>query len=354
MILPQHLKRILGDLNAWPSVLAAELAQKFAHQQRNILLAFAQGRHKKRHHVEPVKEVFAEVALGNLLFEILVGRGDQSHIDAQRLRAADRREQLLVERRQHLGLRLQAHVADLVEKQRAAVGALQHAGLLGRPSGARTVAIAEQLRLDVILGNCRAVHLNEDAVAAQAFGVNGARDQSLARARFAVDQHAAIGRCHQLDLLAQRLERHAFAGEHGADVELPLELDVLGAQPLRLDRIFEHDQRAVERERFLKKVVGAEFGGLDGGLDGAVATDDDHLGPRLGRELMNVGEHVEPVAIGQPDVEQNHVVGCVLEQRQSLGRVGRRGHAVALFAQNLFERVADLFFVVDDQNVIHA
>ena len=198
-----------------------------------------------------------------------------------------------------------------------------------------------------------AVELDENAVAAQAFGMDGAGDEFLAGARLAVDEDAAVGGRHEANLLAQRLEGHAFAGEHGGHAELALELLVFGAQAARFDGVLDDDEGAIEGERLLEKVVGAELGGLDGGLDGAVAADDDDLRPGLGGELANVGEHFESVAIGEPDVEQDHVVGRVLKQHQRLGRGGGAGDAVALFAENLFERGANLRFVVDDQDVVH-
>ena len=113
-------------------------------------------------------------------------------------------EALFVERAQHLGLRLEAHVADFVEKKRAAVGAFESAAFFRRPAGDGAVPIAEELALDEVLGDGRAVQLDEDAVAAQALRVDGARDELLAGAGFAIDQHAAIGGRHELDLLAQR------------------------------------------------------------------------------------------------------------------------------------------------------
>ena len=149
----------------------------------------------------------------------------------------------------------------------------------GGPPGCIAVAIAEELGLDVRFGDGGAVELDKDAIAAQAFGVNGAGDELLAGARLAIDEHAAVGGRHQLDLLAQRLQRHAFTSEHGRCTELALELLVFRAQAARLDGVLDDDQRAVERERLLKKVVGAELGGFHGGLDGAVAADDDDFRP---------------------------------------------------------------------------
>ena len=244
-----------------------------------------------------------------------------------RLRAADRREQLIVERAQHLGLGLEAHVADFIEEERAAVGALERAALLGRAAGLRAVAIAEQLGLDVVFGNGGAVELDEDAIAAQALGVDGAGDEFLAGARFAVDEHAAVGGRHEPDLLAQRFDRHAVAGEDRADAELALEFEILVAQAARFDGVLEDDEGAVERERLFEKVVCAELGGFDRGFDGAVAADDDDFRTLLGVELAHVRKHVEAVAIGQPDVEQHDVVGRVLDEHQGFGRGGGGGHA---------------------------
>ncbi len=140
----QSLERLFADLHARAAVLAAEFAEELARQQRDVLLALAQRRHKKRNHIEPVEEVFAEVALGDLFFEILVGGGDEAHIDAQGLRAADGRKQLVVERAENLGLRLQAHVAHFVEEERSAVGALQGAALL--VDGPAGLALAPRCR----------------------------------------------------------------------------------------------------------------------------------------------------------------------------------------------------------------
>ena len=68
---------------------------------------------------------------------------------------------LLLQHAQHLGLRLQAHVADLVEEDRAAVRQLELAAAVGHGAGERAAHVAEQLALDQLLGNRRAVHLDE-------------------------------------------------------------------------------------------------------------------------------------------------------------------------------------------------
>ena len=78
-----------------------------------------------------------------------------------RVGAADRLHRLFLEDAQHLGLRLEAHVADLVEEDRPAVGDLELAAPVGHRAGERAAHVAEELALDQLLGNGRAVHLDE-------------------------------------------------------------------------------------------------------------------------------------------------------------------------------------------------
>ena len=111
---------------------------------------------------------------------------------------------------------LQAHVADFVEEEGAAVGALEGAaffgGLVGA-AGAGAVAVAEEFGLDEVFGDGGAVELDEDAVAAQGLGVHGAGDEFFAGAGFAEDEDAAVGGGHELDLLAEGFDGDGLAGD---------------------------------------------------------------------------------------------------------------------------------------------
>ena len=69
--------------------------------------------------------------------------------------------------------------------------------------------------------------------------------------------------------------------------------------------------------------------------------------------LADVGERVQAVAVGQPDVEQDGVVAGVGEQGEGFaGGCGGR-HRITLLAEDALQRVADFGFVVDDQDVVH-
>ena len=91
---------------------------------------------------------------------------------------------------------------DVVEKERSSVGALQGAALFRGAAGLGAVTVAEELGLNMRLGNGRAIQLDEDLIAAQALSVDGACDQLLAGAGLAVDEYPAVGGRHQLNLLA--------------------------------------------------------------------------------------------------------------------------------------------------------
>ena len=178
----------VGDFDAGAAVLLAELGEEFAREERDVLFAVAQGRDVEGDDVEAVEEVFAEVAAGDLLFEVFVGGGDDADVDVRGCGGADGVEALLVESAEDFGLGLEAHVADFVEEERAAVGAFEGAALFGGlvgAAGAGAVAIAEELGLDEVFGDGGAVELDEDAVAAEGFGVDGAGDELFAGAGFA-------------------------------------------------------------------------------------------------------------------------------------------------------------------------
>ena len=76
------------------------------------------------HDVQPMEQIFAEIAGGDGLHDVAVGRGDEPDIDPQFLRAADAGERAVFEKAQQLGLQRLAHVGDFIEKNRAAIGFL--------------------------------------------------------------------------------------------------------------------------------------------------------------------------------------------------------------------------------------
>jgi hypothetical protein len=108
-----------------------------------------------------------------------------AHVDLDRLRAADRLHRLLLQHAQHLGLRLQAHVADLVEEERAAVGQLE---LAARSATAPVNApfTWPNSSLSISSSGIAAQLTSTNGPLRAAQRVDGARDQLLAGAVLAV------------------------------------------------------------------------------------------------------------------------------------------------------------------------
>ena len=113
-------------------MLARELFEEVIGEQQDVRLALAQRRHEDREHVQPVVEILAEFAGGNRFLQILVGGRDQADVGADRLGAAEPFEFALLQHAQQLDLRGEVQVADLVEKQRAALGHLEPSFLRAR------------------------------------------------------------------------------------------------------------------------------------------------------------------------------------------------------------------------------
>src|SRR5207248_3465278 len=112
--------------------------------------------------------------------EIAVCCDDHSSVDDDGTLAADALELPFLQQAQELGLHRSGHVANLVEEQRAAMGLLELAEMSRRRAGERAFLVAEELRLDQLGRNRRAVHGDERLVLPRASIVNRARDQLLA------------------------------------------------------------------------------------------------------------------------------------------------------------------------------
>ena len=126
-------------------------------------------------------------------------RGDDAHVAAHRHVAADALEHALLQHAQQLHLHGRAHVADLVEEQRAAFGDLEAALARRDGAGERALLVAEQLALEQVGGDRAAVDRHERALAARTEIMDGARDDFLAGAGLAEDEHVGVEGGHLAD-----------------------------------------------------------------------------------------------------------------------------------------------------------
>src|SRR5205814_1195207 len=177
------------------------------------------------------------------------------HVDLQGAVAADPLELALLQDAQYLRLRLRPHVADLVEEECPAVGDLELAlARRDRPcEGA--LLVTEELALDQLARERRAVHLDERLRAPRAVVVERVGDQLLPRAARAADEDRQIRVRH----LADHVE-HALQAEVGDD-------EVVA-------RLREPPEGLLAREHGIDLVPARAEQALDGDADRALVVDD--------------------------------------------------------------------------------
>ena len=256
-----------------------------------------------------------------------MGGRDDPHVDLHRLRRADRPHLLLLQHAQQLDLQRQRHVADLVEENGAAAGRLEQPLVVGGRASERTLDVAEQLRLEQLLGDRAAVDRDERLAGARAGPVDGARQQFLAGAALAEDHDAGVAAGHQArfaqdrfhlraardDLLAPRAFRSAVVGGGTADAEL--------------QRLLHLREQRLTVEGLGDVAEHAALSGGDGVGNRAVRRQDDH---RQGRVLLlerfeqRDAVHPAHAQIGDHQIRAGH-----RQLRQRGLAAFHRGHAVA-------------------------
>ncbi len=103
---------------------------KRSHPHRNVSQAMTEWRDGDGKHVKAVIEIHSEQSVGDQLAEILVGGGNDAHVDAVSMGTAEPLELLLLQHPQKLRLQLKRNIADFIQKECAAVGRLEAADLL--------------------------------------------------------------------------------------------------------------------------------------------------------------------------------------------------------------------------------
>jgi hypothetical protein len=282
-------------------------------QQRDVLTPLRQRRDVQVDDVEPVVQILAEAAFRDPGFHVAVAGGDEANIDLHRSGAAHRQHFLFLDRAQQLDLHGRRHFGDLVEKQRAAVSGDEQAGLADG-AGESASFVAEQFVGQQFFVEGAAVHRQEGAVRvacpAAVVLVQGAREQFLAGAGFAGDQHVAAGG-RDLARHIQQLLHAAVAGDDAAASGEGVELGAQGAvfpfQADFLQRLGHGLAHFVQSERLGDVVERAFLHGGHGGLQRGEAGDHDDFGVRVLRLAAAQEMHaidLVHVQVGQDQVER--------------------------------------------------
>ena len=178
---------------------------------RDLFAAVAERGHVNANHAQTVEEILAKLAVGHALLEVGVGRRHHPDVDALRARVADGQHLALLEKTQQFRLHVEREVANFVEEQRSADRRPEHAGLVGDRAGETAAPMAEELAVGQLSRGARAVVGQEHAAAPRRPGVDRPRDEVLAGAALAGDEHREVVALHALNLLGDALHRGAGA-----------------------------------------------------------------------------------------------------------------------------------------------
>ena len=133
--------------------------------------------------LEPVVEVFAEIAAHHHLLEVAVRGRHDTHVHLDALVAPQLGELGVLQHVEQLRLQRRLHLADLVEHEGAAVRLLELADAGRRGTGEGTPLVAEELALEEVGRERRAVDLHERTVAACGALMDRARRRAPCRRR---------------------------------------------------------------------------------------------------------------------------------------------------------------------------
>src|SRR6266852_2271967 len=209
--------------------------------------------------------------------------------------------------------------------------------------------MSEELGLDQLFRNGRAVHFHEGPLAAQACGMQGVSDEFLAGAALAINQNAAVRRRSHGDLLAQRLHRHAVADHLIAMAQLGTQQLVFFFQSPLLNGVSNENNYFFKRKRLFDEIESTQLSGSHGGFDRAVA--GNHNNRRRPRRRLQSAQCFEPVHSRKPNVQEHdfQIAGTGAIQRLLGGTDGF--DVIALLLENRGKRFADSGLVIHNQKV---
>ncbi|MNO62695.1 hypothetical protein D3C76_533760 [compost metagenome] len=140
---------------------------KMVGQHRQVTIALTQGRGRDLQHVQAVIQVFAKAFLLDRRLQIDMGCRQHPYIHGDRLATANPFDVFFLEEAQQARLQLKGQIADLVEKQRAAVSRFDPPDLALMGAGKGPLLMAKQFGLDQVLGNRPAVDRDKGFAVAQ-------------------------------------------------------------------------------------------------------------------------------------------------------------------------------------------
>src|SRR5258708_32414697 len=161
------------------------LFDEVAHKFRNIRFSFAERWQRNRENIQAIVQILPEFTVTDHLPQVLIGRRDDTNIDARGTGAAYGLELALLEHTEQLRLKLHWHVSDFIQKQCAPVRQRKSSYMPIDRSGKGSALLPEKLTFEKTGRHRRTVHFDEIPAPAPAELVNPPGDNLLAGPAFA-------------------------------------------------------------------------------------------------------------------------------------------------------------------------
>src|SRR5207248_2025720 len=124
-----------------------ELAQEMICEKFDIAVAFSQRRHVNGKNLETIKQIAPQLPRVDGLLRRCVACGEHAYVDFDRLVGSDAGQHACFQHAQKFDLQVDRHLDDFIEKQRAAMRALEEAAMLPVRAGEAALLVTEQLAL---------------------------------------------------------------------------------------------------------------------------------------------------------------------------------------------------------------
>ena len=293
---PGH--HLIGHVETGPFVFLRIEVEEVVHQQRNVLAPVAKRREFDLDGLQPEQKILPKAALVAQFVQGHVRRRDDAHVDRFG-RIGPHRENLpLFERGQQFRLQVQGKIADLVQKQRSALGRLHSPRAVSLRICEATLAMAEEFAFEKRFRHGAEVDGDERLLRPARLAMDLARDEFLAGAVLAEDQDIGIGGCRPRDERQHALHRRRIA-EQGRTPRWRRSLARLPARgrgcarSMQPRRIARDGDEPVVVPGFEHEIGRAALHGLDGDLYAAVR--GDHHDRKIGVARKEAAEPVEPL-----------------------------------------------------------
>src|SRR5205085_2529568 len=189
LVADERIQRLARDAGDEAPGLLFVVLKKMDDERVDVARALAQGGQLDRKDRQTIEQIATKTSLLDRALKVNVRRSDHTHINLQNFIAADARKLAVLQHAQQTHLRRQTHLADLIEKERAAVRLFKSAAPTLACVRERALLVPEEFGFKQRLRDRAAVEFDVRALAALRVVVNQIREQLFARARLALNEH---------------------------------------------------------------------------------------------------------------------------------------------------------------------